>query len=54
MVKNVLKKDKINYIRNRVMNGHAPHKLMELEHKRCMDKKDIFDIDKIKWKGLDK
>jgi len=50
-------KDKIDYTRNRVQSGYGPHKLLKMEIKKYLDKKDtedLFNMNKIKWKGLDK
>jgi hypothetical protein len=47
---------KTDYKRNRVISGHAPHKLLKMEIKKYLDKKkqeaDLFDINKKKWKEL--
>lgn len=44
---------KINYKRHRIMSGHSPHKLFKMEIKKYLAKRDLFDIDNVKWKGLD-
>lgn len=47
-------KDRINAIRQRKLKGYAPHNLLNMHINLSIKKgKDIFDIDRIKWKEID-
>ena len=46
--------NKRDYVRNRVLNGHAPHNLLKKKMYEAFrkDEDDIFHIDRIAWREL--